>query len=195
MRVTSAAFVKSALKLDDCPRDGRPEIAFCGRSNVGKSSLLNTLFRRNGLAKTSKTPGKTQTLNFFCVNEQVYFVDLPGYGFAKVSKSLKGNWNKALSTYLSNRDALRGVCHLIDSRHPPTKLDHEMLDLLEEAERPTILVATKFDKLKANERQKSLAIMRADFGLPDDAVIVPFSSMTRLGEKELLHVIDELLSD
>jgi GTP-binding protein len=193
MKVTHAAFLKSALRLEDCPLDGRPEVAFCGRSNVGKSSLLNTLLGRKGLAKTSKTPGKTQTLNFFNVNNRLYLVDLPGYGFAKVRLSLKKEWSEAMLRYLREREQLALVVHLIDSRHKPSPLDHEMLDLLEEARKPTLLVATKFDKLKQTERTANITRIRGELGLDDTAVIVPFSSMTQVGHKELWRYIEDTL--
>ena len=191
MKVTHAAYLKSALRLEDCPTDGRPEVAFCGRSNVGKSSLLNTLLGRKGMAKTSKTPGKTQTLNFFDVNQRLYLVDLPGYGFAKVSVSLKREWSAHMMRYLREREQLSLVVHLIDGRHKPSPLDHEMLDLLEEAERPTLIVATKFDKLKQSERKPNLTRIREDLGLDEAAVILPYSSMTQLGHKELWRFIED----
>lgn len=191
MKITHAAFLKSALRMEDCPKDGRPEVAFCGRSNVGKSSLLNILLGRKGMAKTSKKPGKTQTLNFFDVNQRLYLVDLPGYGFAKVSQSLKKEWNAAMHRYLREREQLCMVVHLIDSRHKPSPLDHEMLDLLEEACKPTLLVATKFDKLKQSERKPNLARIREELELDDTAVIVPFSAVTQTGHKDLWRYIED----
>jgi len=191
MKITHAAYLKSALRLEDCPKDGRPEVAFCGRSNVGKSSLLNTLLGRKGMAKTSKRPGKTQTLNFFDVNQKLYLVDLPGYGFAKVSLSLKKEWSAAMLRYLREREELCLVVHLIDSRHKPSPLDHEMLDLLDEAQKPTLLVATKFDKLKQSERKPNITRIREDLGLDDAAVLIPFSSETNTGHKELWRYIED----
>ena len=195
MRVESTRFVKSAMKLDDCPKDRKPEIAFAGRSNVGKSTLLNTLFGRKGLAKTSKTPGKTQTINFFLLNECVYLVDLPGYGYAKVSKSLKDVWGQAMSAYLREREPLRLAVLLLDSRHKPSDLDQQMLDLLEEAEVPTAIVATKVDKLKQSERKASIARIREELGLDDEALIIPFSSMTHAGHRELWETIESVIAD
>lgn len=193
MKVTHASFLKSALRLEDCPKDGRPEVAFCGRSNVGKSSLLNTLLGRKGLAKTSKTPGKTQTINFFDVNQRLYLVDLPGYGFAKVSMSLKKEWSAAMLRYLREREPLQLVVQLVDSRHKPTALDHEMLDLLEEARKPTLLVATKFDKLKQSEKKASIARIREELGLDETAVVLPFSSTVQTGHKELWRYIQDCI--
>lgn len=193
MKVTSATFVKSALEIKDCPRDRRPECAFAGRSNVGKSTLLNTLLNVRGLAKTSKTPGKTQTLNFFDVNRKYYFVDLPGYGYAKVPLPLQQSWGQAVTSYLSERDSLKLVVHLMDSRHVPTGQDEDLLELLEEAQVPTVLVATKVDKLTKTEREASLATMRKKLGLDEDALIIPFSSLTKEGLGPLWRVITDSL--
>lgn len=190
MKVLSATFVKSALRPDHYPRDGRPEIAFVGRSNVGKSTMLNTLLHRKGLAKTSKTPGKTQTVNFFDVNGSFYFVDLPGYGYAKVSKSLQQKWAKILTDYLIDRPPLRLVVQLIDSRHKPGANDHQLLDLVERAAVPTVLVATKTDKLKSAELARLPKSLREHLGLDEDALIVPFSSTTKSGVKLLWDVIE-----
>lgn len=194
MKITSATFVKSALELKDCPRDRRPECAFAGRSNVGKSTLLNTLLKVRGLAKTSKTPGKTQTLNFFDVNRKYYFVDLPGYGFAKVPLTLQQAWGQAVTAYLSQRETLRLVVHLLDSRHVPTAQDEDLLELLEQAEVPTVLVATKVDKLSKSEREAALATIRKKLGLDDEALVIPFSSLTKEGLGPLWRIITESLT-
>ncbi len=193
MKVTSVEFIKSILRLDQCPKDRRPEIAFVGRSNVGKSTLLNTLLGRRGLAKTSNTPGKTQTLNFFDVNGRVYFVDLPGYGFAKVAKSMKAEWNRVMVEYLESREPLLLVAALVDSRHKPSDQDVHMLEILDEACVPTVVVATKIDKVKRGQRKKNLDLIRRSLGLDGDALIVPFSSMTKEGARELWGVIDDQL--
>jgi GTP-binding protein len=193
MKVTSAEYVKSALEPKDFPRDRLPEFAFAGRSNVGKSSLLNRLLNRKGLAKTSKSPGKTRTINFFLVNDRMYFVDLPGYGYAKVSKSLRHTWGRMITSYLTGREPLRFVAHLIDARHPPTPNDHELLELLSDAEVPTLLVATKVDKLSKNQVASSLATIRRAFSLDSDALVVPFSSVTGAGVRELGAIVDEHL--
>lgn len=194
MKVTSAEFLKSVLDPDQYPKDRKPEFAFIGRSNVGKSSLLNTLLAKPGLAKTSGTPGKTQTLNFFTVNGSFYFVDLPGYGFAKVPKALKDQWNIVMRAYLEAREPLRLAVLLLDSRHLPNLNDLHMLELLEEAAVPTVLVATKVDKLGRNERSKNLAALRKVLELEPDAALVPFSSETREGMKELWGIIEDLLA-
>lgn len=193
MKISDVQFVKSALTPDQFPRDRKPEVAFVGRSNVGKSTLLNAIFNRKGLAKTSGTPGKTRTLNFFSVGSRYYFVDLPGYGYAKVPKNLKEQWQQHMTGYLLNRETLCLAVALVDARHLPSVQDHEMLALLERAEVPTVIAATKIDKLKSNQRAAQLRRIREDFGLDAEAVIVPFSGMTREGVQPLLQIIGEVL--
>lgn len=193
MKVVTAQFIVSAIKPSQFPPDSRPEIAFVGRSNVGKSTLLNRLLNRKRLAKTSATPGKTQTINFFDVNGRIYFVDLPGYGFAKVPKGVKQRWGKALTAYLRDRASLRLVVHLMDARHKPTVLDADMLELLDEAEVPTLVVATKADKLKQSERKRNLARIRATLELDEDALILPVSGVTAENIPELWRVIDDVV--
>ncbi|MBN2311254.1 MAG: YihA family ribosome biogenesis GTP-binding protein [Candidatus Hydrogenedentes bacterium] len=194
MKIVSARFVTSAASRGQYPDDGRPEVAFAGRSNVGKSSLLNVLLNRKGLAKTSKTPGKTRLVNFFDVNGAAYFVDLPGYGFAKVSKAMQAEWARVITSYLAGRAPLRLVCHLIDSRHEPTPRDHELLDLLDTAQVPTLIVATKVDKLRASQLAAVPKQIRKHLGLDNDALVVPYSSITRHGLRDLWDVIDEALA-
>ncbi len=193
MKPANVYYVKSALHPPDCPKDRRPEIAFLGRSNVGKSSLLNTLLGRKGLAKTSSTPGKTQTLNFFSVDEKCYFVDLPGYGYAAVPKGLKESWNRVMVAYLRDREFLRLGVALIDARHQPTDNDVHMLEILEEAEVPTVIVATKVDKVSRGQRKQHLDRIRKSLGLDPDALVVPFSSVTGEGVRELWGVIEDVL--
>ena len=190
MKVISATYLKSAMRPDQFPRDRRPEVAFAGRSNVGKSSLLNKLLNRRGLAKTSGTPGKTQTINFFDVNNRLYFVDLPGYGYAKVPKALKAKWRRVMTNYLVRREPLRLVVHLLDVRHPPTDNDLDMLGLLEEAQKPTLIVATKVDKLKRGQRAPHLRQIRQALDLDEDALVVPFSAVTGEGVRPVWDVIE-----
>lgn len=194
MRVEQVQFLKSAMKPEHYPRDRRPEIAFVGRSNVGKSTLLNALMNRKDLAKTSSTPGKTQTINFFDVNGTVYFVDLPGYGFAKVPLALKEAWNRQLAEYLRNREELRLAVVLIDSRHAPGQNDLHMLELLDEAQVPTLIVATKIDKVKAGDRKRNLDRIRQELELDEDAEVVAVSGETKSGVRELWSVIDSVLA-
>ncbi len=193
MRITGAEFVKSAIDEKAFPKDRRPEIAFAGRSNVGKSSLLNHLLGRKGLAKTSATPGKTQLLNYFSINNKYYFVDLPGYGFAKVPLSVKEHWGRVVTEYLATRETLRLVVVLVDSRHAPSPLDVELLELLDRAQRPAVLVATKADKLKSSQRARQLKALRAGLGLAPDALLIPYSTVTHRGRKELWAVLDGVL--
>lgn len=192
MKIRGARYVKSAMRPADYPRDTRPEFAFVGRSNVGKSSLLNTLLGKKNLAKTSSTPGKTQTINFFDVNGALYFVDLPGYGYAKVPVAKKNEWGRVMTAYLADREPLRLVIQLVDARHAPTEKDLDMLALLDEAEVPTLIVATKVDKLKRSERKRNVERIREAFALDEDALIIPFSSITGEGVKDILDLIEEL---
>lgn len=189
----SAKYILSAARPDQLPKGDRPEFAFVGRSNVGKSSLLNTLLGRKGLAKTSRRPGKTQTLNFFEVNGEYYFVDLPGYGYAKVPVPIKVQWGKALTNYLRTREQLRLAVQLVDARHKPSDKDIEMLSLLDAAEVPTLIVATKVDKLKRSERKRNLERIRQTMELDDQVLIVPFSSITGEGRGDIREVIEDML--
>ncbi|MGH9882662.1 MAG: ribosome biogenesis GTP-binding protein YihA/YsxC, partial [Pyrinomonadaceae bacterium] len=164
MKVTSAEFIKSAFKEADWPDDGKPEIAFLGRSNVGKSSLINSLLGVRGLARTSSTPGRTQSLNFFLINEAFRFVDLPGYGYARVPKTIKSSWGEMATTYLAKRSQLVLSIHIVDSRHEPTKLDLQLHEWLKYSAKPRLIVATKSDKLSNNELRESLGRAQRIFG-------------------------------
>lgn len=194
MNFEKVTFIKSVYDLAECPKGEIPEIAFVGRSNVGKSSLLNCILNRKGLAKTSSRPGKTQALNFFMLDKACHFVDLPGYGFAKVPIAMKKEWNRVMFSYLQGREQLALVVQLVDSRHKPTDKDLDMLSILDEAEVPTLIVATKIDKLKRGERKKNLKRIQETFELGDDAVILPFSSKTGEGRKELWEYIGDFCS-
>jgi GTP-binding protein len=178
MKITSAEFVKSAFQPSDWPRDGRPEISFLGRSNVGKSSLLNSLLQRRSLARTSNTPGRTQSLNYFLVNDSLYFVDLPGYGFAKVSKSMRSDWGKMAEEYLAERNELVLSIQLVDSRHKPTALDLQLHEWLVHHEKPHIIVATKSDKLSANELTKQMRRIQTEM---TGSKVISYSSQTGKG--------------
>jgi GTP-binding protein len=174
------------------PESSLPEIAFAGRSNVGKSSLLNRLVRRKKLARVSNTPGRTREVNFFKVNEQFILVDLPGYGYARVSKERRAEWKPLIEGYLRKSVELRGIVQLLDARHDPTPDDASMLEFLSEVGVPTLIALTKIDKLKPVER-KTVAIRRAaDLGLDSDQVI-PFSAVTGEGRDELAEAIEALL--
>lgn len=193
MKFHSAEFVTSVGFLKQLPRDGSPEIAFAGRSNVGKSSLLNKLFNRKSLAKISGTPGKTRTLNFYRVNDAHYFVDLPGYGYAKRSQKERDQWGQLIEGYVKDRDALVGFVHLIDARHDPTDNDLQMLDWLAHANKPFVVVATKADKLSGNKLKKRLDMTRQMLALHRGFDVVPFSAVTGRGKDDVWRWIGEVL--
>lgn len=155
-QIRSVKFIKGATQWSELPDDGRPEVAFLGRSNVGKSSLLNMLVGRKALARTSRTPGKTQELNYYLVDEAFYLVDLPGLGYAKVSKTQRARWTTFIRQYLTGRAPLRVVCHLIDSRHPPTAIDEEVMQWVKDGDAAYLILLTKADKLSKTVQQKHL---------------------------------------
>jgi GTP-binding protein len=192
MKIVSAEFVKSAYNRLHWPADKMPEIAFLGRSNVGKSSLLNSLLQRKGLARTSNTPGRTQSINYFLVNESFYFVDLPGYGFAKVSKATRSDWGKMAEDYLSGRENLLLSIQLIDSRHKPSALDLQLHDWLRFNEKDHLIVATKADKLSNNEMTKQLRLFEKE--LPGSRIL-PYSSQTGKGRDALWANIESALKN
>lgn len=182
MKVTSAEFVKSVYDTAHLPHDRRAEISFLGRSNVGKSSLLNSLLQRKALARTSNTPGRTQCINYFLINEAFYFVDLPGYGYAKVSKSMRADWGKMAQDYLAERDDLMLSIQLVDARHSPTSLDKQLYEWLNFNQKPYLVVATKSDKLSRNELQKQMKLIRT---VMPEADVMSYSSQTGAGRDEL----------
>lgn len=173
------------------PEPSLPEIAFAGRSNVGKSSLINSLVRRKKLARVSNTPGRTREINFFRVNEAFVLADLPGYGYARISKEAKAAWRPLIEGYLSTSPALRGIVQLLDIRHDPTAEDEQMLDFLADLAAPTIVVLTKTDKLRPREAAERAAAIATGLGLPDDQVI-RFSARTGEGRDELAQAVVDL---
>jgi len=183
VKISSARFIKSATEPDDFPRDQRPEIAFCGRSNIGKSSLLNTLTDARGLARTSSSPGRTQTINFFLVDDRIYFVDLPGYGYAKVPKSVKETWGAMVEGYLQHRKQLKLAIMLVDSRMPPTDSDTLMKRWLDHHGIANVVVLTKVDKISRNQLNQAL---RTSAKVLDTKEIIPFSAVTGFGKEQLL---------
>jgi len=186
MKVVSAEFLKSAFQEDDWPRDSKPEIAFLGRSNVGKSSLINSLLSVHGLARTSSTPGRTQSLNFFEINRALRFVDFPGFGYARVPREIKSTWGEMATSYLAKRRQLVLSIHLVDSRHEPTKQDLQLHEWLQESNKPKLIVATKSDKLSNNELRKNLGhIARV---LNTDSVMA-YSAKSGRGREELWRAI------
>jgi len=186
MKVTSAEFLKSAFTEADWPKDTQPEVAFLGRSNVGKSSLINSLLAVRGLARTSSTPGRTQSLNFFSVNNRFKFVDFPGFGYARVPKNIKSSWGEMATAFLAKRSQLVLSIHIVDSRHEPTKQDVQLHEWLEQSDKPRLIVATKSDKLSHNELKKNLQhIARV---LDDDSVMA-YSAKSGRGREELWRAI------
>jgi len=193
MKIKSAEFAASAASFNDCPRKNLPELAFVGRSNVGKSSLLNMLVNRKSLARTSKSPGRTQLINFFLINKEFYFVDLPGYGFAKVPESVRKKWKILIGSYLKYREQLCGIIMLVDVRHTPSGLDQQMYDWVCYYDVPVIVVVTKVDKLSKNQIMKQLVQIKKVLNLQKNHMLIPVSSKTGLGKEELLEEIERFL--
>ena len=175
------------------PDHNNPEIAFAGRSNVGKSSLINGLLNRKNLARTSSTPGKTITINFYLVNKDFFFVDLPGYGYAKAARTERAKWGKMIEKYLNNRPNLKSVFLLVDSRIPPTSDDQQMFNWVVDAGFEPVVIATKTDKLSKNQTIRSLGIIRKTLGASQDVKILPFSALKRTGREEILELIGSII--
>lgn len=191
MKVKQAEFVISAVGPAQYPQDALPEIALAGRSNVGKSSLINRMIDRKNLARTSSKPGKTQTLNYYKINQDLYFVDLPGYGYAQVSKSMRAVWGKFIEQYILEREHLKLLLHLIDLRHPPTKDDQAMFEWLKFNELPVCVVTTKADKVPKGKWQKHVNIIREALRMDKTDQLVLFSSETGQGKDELWSIIKQ----
>ncbi|WP_454054404.1 ribosome biogenesis GTP-binding protein YihA/YsxC [Clostridium sp. Marseille-Q7071] len=187
MEIKQSEFTISAVKPEQYPTDNRIEFAFVGRSNVGKSSLINTLTNRRKLVKVSGTPGKTRLINFFIINNEFYFVDLPGYGYAKVSKSEKATWGQMMEKYLVNRPQLKKVVLLVDSRHKPTNDDISMYEWIKHYGYGVVVVVTKKDKLTKNELFKSNKLIRETLKMDKDEPLLFFSSLKKEGKEDLLE--------
>ena len=177
------------------PESRLPEVAFAGKSNVGKSSLINALMNRKSLARTSSQPGKTQTINFYNVNDAVYFVDLPGYGYAKVSLEIKAKWGKMIENYLRKSKQLRMVFLLIDIRHEPSENDRTMYDWILKMGFTPVIVATKLDKINRSQIQKQVKIVREGLKAKRETVIIPFSAETKQGREEIYALLDQMLEN
>lgn len=175
------------------PENLLPEIAFAGKSNVGKSSLINGLMNRKSLARTSSQPGKTQTINFYNINEALYFVDLPGYGYAKVSESIKEKWGKMIENYLHKSKQLRTVFLLIDIRHEPSANDKNMYEWINYNGYEPVIIATKLDKINRSQRAKHIKMIREGLGMQKNGLIFPFSAVTKEGRDEIWEYIDSLV--
>ncbi len=191
MIIRTSDFVISAAGESQFPADGLPEVALAGRSNVGKSSLINRMLLRRNLARTSSQPGKTQTLNYYLINEVLYFVDFPGYGYARVSKSQREAWGRLAERYLRDRQPLKLVLQLVDLRHPPTADDCSMFEWLSHYGIPMCVVATKADKLSRSQIPKHAKIVRQTLGMPGHFPLVVFSSETGQGRDELWSLIEQ----
>lgn len=189
MIIKTSEFITSAVKKNQYPIDVRPEVAFVGRSNVGKSSIINALTNRRKLAKVSQTPGKTRLINFFLINEDLYLVDLPGYGYAKVSKTEKESWGKTIETYLMEREQLKKVVLLVDSRHKPTQDDIIMHEWIKHFGYKVTVVATKSDKLSNNEIGKAKKLIIETLKLQPEDEFYLFSSVKKNGKEELINNI------
>ena len=176
------------------PDNQKPEIAFAGKSNVGKSSLINALMNRKSLARTSAQPGKTQTINFYNINDVMYLVDLPGYGYAKVAESEKKKWGQMIENYLHNSKQLRAVFLLIDIRHAPSANDKMMYDWIVDNGYEPVIICTKLDKIKRSQVQKNLKLIREKLDLVPGTTMIPFSAQTKQGRDEIWNLIEETLA-
>ncbi|MBB4825878.1 GTP-binding protein [Sporosarcina luteola] len=190
MKVNNVEMIMSAVKPEQYPDDGYPEFALAGRSNVGKSSFINKMIGRKSLARTSSKPGKTQTLNFYKIEEQLFFVDVPGYGYAKVSKSEREAWGKMIERYLTGREQLRAVIQIVDLRHAPSEDDRLMYDFIVHYNLPAIVIATKADKIPKGKWMKHKKVIKDSLNLrPEDPLIV-FSSEKGIGMEEAWREIE-----
>lgn len=195
MIIKSSSYAVSAVKESQYPKDNLPEIALAGRSNAGKSSLINTLLKRKNLARTSSQPGKTQTLNFYLVNDEFYLVDVPGYGYAKVSQKRRQEFGEMIQDYLETRPNLKGLVILIDSRHEPTKDDIAMYEYAQYLNIPILVVCTKMDKIKKSQTNKVMAGLKKNLDLNYDHVtVLTFSSVTKLHVAELGDWIEDKIN-
>lgn len=195
MIIKKADLVAVAVKKSQYPEDNKKEIAFAGRSNVGKSSLLNLLVNRKSLARVSGSPGKTRTINFYEINDEFRIVDLPGYGYAKVSKSVTEGWGDMIEAYLAGRQKLLKVVQLVDIRHTPSAQDVQMYEWLKHYGFDGIVVATKSDKISRNEMAKSISDIRKTLGLSPEDKVIPVSTLKRTGYDKLMEELDRLLEE
>jgi GTP-binding protein len=195
MKITSAEFVLGAVNLRQLPKDGLSEVAFLGRSNVGKSSFINKLCNRKSLARPSSEPGKTREMNYYLINKQFYFVDLPGYGYARLPEQIRSSWGKLIEQYLKSRDQLSLVLQLVDARHEPTELDMMMVGWLDYYEIPFLVALTKADKLPVSKMPRFVETAKGTFSrFTNCCGVLPFSSITGLGKADVVKVIGEHLT-
>lgn len=177
------------------PDNPYPEVAFAGKSNVGKSSLINALMNRKALARTSSQPGKTQTINFYRINNAIYYVDLPGYGYAKASASEKEKWGRMVENYLHTSRKLKAVFLLIDIRHAPSANDRMMYEWIAHQGFAPMIIATKLDKIKRSQMQKNLKVIREGLGIKPETLIIPFSAQTKQGREQIWELIDSYIEE
>lgn len=193
MKVTKAEIVTSAVESSQYPGGHFPEVALAGRSNVGKSSFINRLLSRKNLVRTSSKPGKTRTLNFYNINDAFYFVDVPGYGYAKVSKQERNKWGKMMEAYFETREQLKAVVLVVDSRHLPTQEDIQMYNYVTYLEIPIIVVATKIDKLKRSQQMKQLKMIKQKLAVESGVPVIPFSAVTGINKDTVWKEIERYL--
>ena len=193
MEVRNVSLAAVGVKMSQYPTDGRPEVAFVGKSNVGKSTLINAMVGRRALARTSSQPGKTRTINFYDVEGLMYIVDVPGYGYAKAPKTEIEKWGKMIEEYLQNRQELRSIVMLIDIRHEPGKNDKIMYDWLKHYGYDIIIAATKSDKIKRSQLQKNLSVIRKSLDLKEGEILIPFSGPEKKGVKEIWDAIENVI--
>ena len=189
MNLHNAEFIRSAASLNDCPKDRLPQIAFAGRSNVGKSSVINKLLLRKNFARVGEAPGKTTHINYFLIDKAMYLVDLPVYGYAKVPKSEKERWAKLIEAYFADPELITLGVLIVDSRHKPTANDVTMAQYFQQSGRPYVVVANKLDKLKKGEIDTNLRTIREVLALEEDTILIPFSAEKGQGREELLNHI------
>lgn len=189
LNIQRAEFVRSAAGSKDFPRDSLPQVAFAGRSNVGKSSVINRLLNRKNFARVGSAPGKTTHINYFCIDEKLYLVDLPGYGYAKVSQQEKARWAGLIQSWFDDPDLMTLGVLIVDARHRPTADDQRMADYFRSAERPWVVVANKLDKLKKSEIEPNMALIQEVLKLSKTVKLIPFSAEKRSGREELLRLI------
>lgn len=189
LNLHKAEFIRSAVKTADFPNDALPQIAFAGKSNVGKSSTINRILNRKNFARVGNEPGKTIHINFFCIDEKVYFVDLPGYGYAKVSKKERDRWGRLMDEYFSNGDTLTLGFQIVDIRHKPTADDVTMADWFLQTGMPFAVIANKHDKIKKSQLEGNLQTIRTVLHLPEEVPVIPFSAEKGTGKDEVLSLI------
>lgn len=177
------------------PDNKLPEIAFAGKSNVGKSSLINGLMNRKSLARTSSQPGKTQTINYYNINDQLYFVDLPGYGYATANEKVKAQWGKMIEDYLHKSKQIRAVFLLVDIRHAPSENDRIMYDWISDRGYKPIIIATKLDKIKRSQVAKQTKLICDTLGVADDTIVIPYSALSKQGREEIYELLDRILGE